>query len=239
MRTSAQVRASRLALVSMAALGAVALAACGVTQLGTGGSPGRPRRLRRRCHPRRLPHPPGAPRPPPRPAAGRRRRARRFRRARRARAPREAGRCLPGSRRLGHVRLGLRGVRARTAPCAHAPCTSIVRTLDRGQAGQGCPRRSCRSATRTTTRAKRRCGASGSRVPLRASCSATGCGRPPTAGSSGRRRPAQAARSSTLRSSTASCSRSPTPARRRPAAHPRKRSRAARCPAVPGPSSPG
>ena len=40
MRTSAQVRARRLALVSMATLGAVALSACGLARSGTGGAAG-------------------------------------------------------------------------------------------------------------------------------------------------------------------------------------------------------
>ncbi len=89
MRTSAQVRARRLALVSMAALGAVALTACGVAKPGTGGSPA-------------TSGPAGGPVP------------------------------------AGFVATSVTFVSADegfvlgTAPCAHAPCTSVLRTLNRG-----------------------------------------------------------------------------------------------------------
>ena len=74
-----------------------------------------------------------------------------------------------------------------TAPCAHAPCTSVVRTLDRGQSWVG-PARPGRARGPARAGQRRRwCGGSGSRRPGTVSCSATGCGRPPTAGPGGSR----------------------------------------------------
>ena len=161
MRTPAQVRARRLALVSMAALGAVALSACGLARSSTGGSSAADRAVVR----------------------GRRTlvgRARAVYRARRsgagddkpgghgeryaelARRGRRAGACrVRGD--LGHVRLGRRGVRARYR-AVRARAVHVDRADARPGRELGGAARARRAARRPATRmrARRRSGASGS-----------------------------------------------------------------------------
>jgi hypothetical protein len=143
MRTSAQVRARRLALVSMAALGAVALSACGVVKAGAGGSPGAIASATASVSPaaassglaqggKPAASPPGTTGGAPgSPAAT----------ATAAAAAAAAGGPVPAgfaATSVTFVSVAEAFVLG-TAPCAHAPCTSIVRTLDRGTSWTGLP----------------------------------------------------------------------------------------------------
>jgi hypothetical protein len=143
MRTSAPVRARRRALVSMAALGAVALAACGRAQPGPGGSPGAAASATTPVSPASAASSAGA--APAASPAGR--------------GPATTSPTSPagpasapgqGAARGGPVPAGFAATSVTfasvseafvlgTAPCAHAPCTSIVRTLDRGASWTGLP----------------------------------------------------------------------------------------------------
>ena len=139
MRTSAQVRARRLALVSMAALGAVALTACGVAKPGTGGSPAANVSVTTSVSSAAAA------------AAGS---------ATAGNGPATASPAVTGSgppsspatsgQAGGPVPAGFvatsvtfvsadEGFVLGTAPCAHAPCTSVLRTLNRGASWAGLP----------------------------------------------------------------------------------------------------
>src|SRR5579871_1950592 len=136
MRTSAQVRARRLALVSVAALGAVALSACGVARSGPGGADGGTTSATTTVS-----------------AAS----------SAAASSAQSGNAATTGAAAASSPVTGPTGVTAGgpvpagfaatsvtfvsvdeafvlgTAPCAHAPCTSIVRTLDRGASWAGVP----------------------------------------------------------------------------------------------------
>ena len=146
MRTSAQVRARRLALGSMAALGAVALTACGLARPGGGGTPGGttsattvvssaaassgPAGGGTASPPGAASGAPGSPAPTPTAAA-----------ADSAGTAGSAGGPVPAgfaATSVTFVSVDEAFVLG-TAPCAHAPCTSIVRTLDRGASWAGVP----------------------------------------------------------------------------------------------------
>lgn len=138
MRTSAPVRARRLALVSMAALGAVALSACGLARSGPGGAAGATTSATTSVSAASAASA----------AAG---------------SARTASAATTGPAAVSSPATGATGVAAGgpvpagfaatsvtfvsvdeafvlgTAPCAHAPCTSIVRTLDRGASWAGIP----------------------------------------------------------------------------------------------------
>ena len=137
MRTSAQVRARRLALVSMAALGAVALTACGLARSGTGGAPAGTTWRPRPCRPRHRRLRAGRSGPGHAAATG----------GGTASSPATAatGAAGGGPVPAGFAATSVTFVSVReafvlgTAPCAHAPCTSIVRTLDRGASWAGMP----------------------------------------------------------------------------------------------------
>jgi hypothetical protein len=136
MRSSAQARARRLALVSMAALGAVALSACGLARSSTGSSPAATAlssattTLSAASAPSSAPAGTGpATTSPAVTASGT------------PSSPVAAGGPVPA----GFAATSVTFVSADeafvlgTAPCAHAPCTSIVRTLDRGGSWVGLP----------------------------------------------------------------------------------------------------
>ena len=147
MRTSAQVRARRLALVSMAALGAVALSACGLVRPGTGGASGATASATTTVSAASSASAasssgsaadggtarPGTASAPATGAAG---------------GTGASG--ITGVTGGGPVPAGFAATSVTfvsvdeafvlgTAPCAHAPCTSIVRTLDRGASWAGVP----------------------------------------------------------------------------------------------------
>jgi hypothetical protein len=138
MRTSAQVRARRLALLSMAALGAVALSACGLARSSAGGSSGATASATTSVSSAAATAASSAPAssgpattsPAVRPSS-----------------PAASGGPVPAG---GPVPPGFAATSVTfvsvdeafvlgTAPCAHAPCTSIVRTLDRGASWAGVP----------------------------------------------------------------------------------------------------
>src|SRR5580658_2247417 len=135
MRTSAQARARRLALVSMAALGAVALSACGLARSSTGSPPAATAPSSAvssaaagtgaaSTGPATTSPPVTASGAPSSPAtsAG-------------AGGPVPAGFAATSVTFVSADEAFVLG----TAPCAHAPCTSIVRTLDRGGSWVGLP----------------------------------------------------------------------------------------------------
>ena len=134
-----------------------------------------------------------------------------------ARCP-QAARCPPGSprrrsrscRRMRRSCSAPRRARTRRARRSSAPWTA-------GRAGSACPPRPSPWASPGWP-PRPRCGGSGSRRPGTVSCSATGCGRPPTAVASGSATPNPGARSSPWPSWAARCSRSPRGARRAAAA---------------------
>jgi len=130
MRTSAKVRARRLALVSTAALGAVALTACGTATSGTGGSPAGTASATTTVS-SAASSPPGSSGPA-------------------TSLPVAPGATATGVPAGGPVPAGFAATSVTfvsadeafvlgTAPCAHAPCTSIVRTLNRGASWVGLP----------------------------------------------------------------------------------------------------
>ncbi len=140
MRTSAQVRARRLALVSMAALAAVALSACGLARPGTGGASGATASATTTVSAASSASSSGSA------ADG----------GGTASAPATGAAGGPGASGVtgvtggGPVPAGFAATSVTfvsvdeafvlgTAPCAHAPCTSIVRTLDRGASWAGMP----------------------------------------------------------------------------------------------------
>jgi hypothetical protein len=136
MRTSAQVRARRLALVSMAVLGAVALTACGLARSSTGGSPAATAvssatsSVAAATASATTGPASGAPTTSPAVTA-----------SAKASSFIAAGGPVPA----GFAATSVTFVSADeafvlgTAPCAQAPCTSIVRTLDRGASWAGLP----------------------------------------------------------------------------------------------------
>jgi len=138
MRTSAQVRARRLALVSMAALGAVALSACGVARSGPGGAAGGTTSATTTV---------SAASSASSAAASSAQSGHAATTGATASSPVTGATGVAGG---GPVPAGFaatsvtfvsvdEGFVLGTAPCAHAPCTSIVRTLDRGASWAGMP----------------------------------------------------------------------------------------------------
>ena len=138
MRTSAQVRARRLALVSMAALGAVALSACGVARSGPGGAAGGTTSATTTV---------SAASSASSAAASSAQSGHAAATGATASSPVTGATGVAGG---GPVPAGFaatsvtfvsvdEGFVLGTAPCAHAPCTSIVRTLDRGASWAGMP----------------------------------------------------------------------------------------------------
>jgi hypothetical protein len=136
MGTSAQACARRLAPVVMAALGAVALTACGVARSGTGGAPAATTVSSATSSlagsaPASAGPASSAPATSPAGTAS----------ATASPAPPAGGGPVPA----GFAATSVTFVSADeafvlgTAPCAHAPCTSIVRTLDRGASWTGLP----------------------------------------------------------------------------------------------------
>jgi hypothetical protein len=148
MRTSAQVRARRLALVSIAALGAVALSACGLARPGTGGASGATASATTTVSAASSASAAsssgsaadGGGTAGPGTAS--------------AQATGAAGGTgtsgVTGATGGGPVPAGFAATSVTfvsvdeafvlgTAPCAHAPCTSIVRTRDRGASWAGVP----------------------------------------------------------------------------------------------------
>jgi len=138
MRTSAQVRARRLALVSMAALGAVALSACGVARSGPGGAAGGTTSATTTV---------SAASSASSAAASSAQSGHAATTGATASSPVTGATGVAGG---GPVPAGFAATSVTfvsvdeafvlgTAPCAHAPCTSIVRTLDRGASWAGMP----------------------------------------------------------------------------------------------------
>jgi hypothetical protein len=138
MRTSAQVRARRLALVSMAALGAVALSACGLARSGTGGVAGGTASATTTV---------SAASSASSAAASSAQAGNAATTGPAASSPATGATGVSGG---GPVPAGFAATSVTfvsvdeafvlgTAPCAHAPCTSIVRTLDRGVSWAGIP----------------------------------------------------------------------------------------------------
>jgi hypothetical protein len=131
MRTSAQVRVRRLALVSMAALGAVALSACGLARSSTGGSPAATAASAATSLSAAAGTAPAS-NPPTTPPAV-------------TASATDSSLAVGGPVPAGFAATSVTFVSAGeafvlgTAPCAHAPCTSIVRTLDRGVSWTGLP----------------------------------------------------------------------------------------------------
>ena len=132
-----------------------------------------------------------------------------------ARRP-QAARRPPVRRDVGHLGVAGPGVRSRHRPVRAAPCTSIVRTLGRGQSWMACPPPRCSSASPGS--AAPPVWGSGSRRPSSVSCSATACGdhRRRRAVDPGRRRRARIL--SLAIAGGHRCSRSPRGARRAAAA---------------------
>lgn len=139
MRTSEPVRARRLALVSMAALGAVALSACGLARSGPGGADGGTASATTTVSAASSASPAAAssartgsaattgPAAASSPATGATGVA--------AGGPVPAGFAATSVTFVSLDEAFVLG----TAPCAHAPCTSVVRTLDRGASWAGVP----------------------------------------------------------------------------------------------------
>ena len=140
MRTSAPVRARRLALVSMATLGAVALSACGLARSSASGSPVATAPAATNVSAAAAAAAssgPGSSGPATtRPAVSASSPA-----TGAAAAPAPAGGPVPAgfaATSVTFVSVSEAFVLG-TAPCAHAPCTSIARTLDRGVSWTGVP----------------------------------------------------------------------------------------------------
>jgi hypothetical protein len=139
MGSSAPARARRLALVFIAALGAVALSACGLARSGTGGSPAASTvasATSSLAGSATSGSGPGSSGPGSQPTA-----TSPAVTASATGGPPSAGGPVPA----GFAATSVTFVSADeafvlgTAPCAHAPCTSIVRTLDRGASWIGLP----------------------------------------------------------------------------------------------------
>ena len=145
MRTSAKVRARRLALVSMAALGAVALTACGVARSGAGGAPAGTASATTTVSSGAAGSGPGSAAGSGPAGSGSATAGQTGTASASPPGPTATGVPAGGPVPAGFAATSVTFVSADeafvlgTAPCAHAPCTSVVRTLDRGASWVGLP----------------------------------------------------------------------------------------------------